>query len=82
MRTAERALSTPRTSVAAARSPCGGPAGTYERRLTYRDPMIGRGLALSALVWLGWLAGLAGAATVERRSRLVRGPGETSGIRS
>src|SRR6266508_1321608 len=50
MRTAERALSTPRTSVAAARSPCGGPAGTYERRLTYRDPRFGRGLAATAPV--------------------------------
>jgi hypothetical protein len=59
------------------------PAGTHEIRLTYRDPMIGRGLALSALVWLGWLAGLAGAAIVERRRfRPVSGPGETPGIRS
>jgi hypothetical protein len=59
------------------------PAGTHEIRLTYRDPMIGRGLALSALVWLGWLASLAGAAIVERRRfRPVSGPGETPGIRS
>jgi hypothetical protein len=64
------------------------PAGTHEIRLTYRDPMIGRGLALSALVWLGWLAALAGAVIVERRrssrrrSRHVPGPQETSGTRS
>jgi hypothetical protein len=43
------------------------PAGTHEIRLTYRDPMIGRGLALSALVWLGWLAALAGAVIMGRR---------------
>ena len=43
------------------------PAGTHEIRLTYRDPMIGRGLAFSALVWLGWVAALAGAVIVKRR---------------
>ena len=37
------------------------PAGTHEIRLTYRDQMIGRGLALSALVWLRWLAALGAA---------------------
>jgi uncharacterized membrane protein YfhO len=59
------------------------PAGKHEIRLTYRDPMIGRGLALSALAWLGWLAGLAGAVIGERRrAKPVSGPGETPGIRS
>jgi hypothetical protein len=29
-------------------------AGRHEIRLTYREPSIGRGLALSALVWLGF----------------------------
>jgi len=48
------------------------PSGTHEIRLTYRDPMIGRGVALSALVWLGWLAGVASAVIVgRRRSRTV-----------
>src|SRR6266545_3614384 len=57
------------------------PSGTHEIRLTYRDPMIGRGLVLSALVWLGWLAGVAGLVIVgRRRSRTVHGPEERSGI--
>src|SRR5207247_11162555 len=43
------------------------PAGTHEICLTYRAPMIGRGLAFSALVWLGWVAALAGALIVRRR---------------
>jgi hypothetical protein len=33
-------------------------AGRHEIRLTYREPSIGRGIALSAVVWLGWLAAL------------------------
>jgi len=49
------------------------PAGTHEIRLTYRDPMIGRGLALSALVWLMWLAALAAAWTGPRRRRSQTG---------
>jgi len=32
--------------------------GRHEIRLTYREPSIGRGLLLSALVWLGWLVAL------------------------
>src|SRR5207247_1471182 len=51
------------------------PAGTHEIRLTYRDPMIGRGLALSALVWLGWVAALAGAVIVQRRRFSLVGEG-------
>ena len=35
------------------------PAGSHDVRLTYREPAIGRGLALSALVWLGFLVALA-----------------------
>jgi hypothetical protein len=31
------------------------PAGTHEVRLTYREHAIARGLALSAIVWLGFL---------------------------
>jgi hypothetical protein len=59
------------------------PAGTHEIRLTYRDPMIARGLVLSALVWLGWLAALAGAVIVgRRRSRPSTDPQERPGIRS
>jgi hypothetical protein len=59
------------------------PAGTHEIRLTYRDPMIGRGLAFSALIWLGWLAALGGAVTVERRrSTTAHRRQEVSGIRS
>jgi hypothetical protein len=57
------------------------PAGTHEIRLTYRDPMIGRGLALSALVWLGWLVALF-AAWIEprrRRSRAGALPQDASG---
>jgi hypothetical protein len=30
------------------------PAGSHEIRLTYREPAIGRGLALSAFAWLGF----------------------------
>jgi hypothetical protein len=45
------------------------PPGKHEIRLTYRDPMIGRGLALSALVWLAWLAALVAAWIVARRRR-------------
>jgi len=33
-------------------------AGAHEIRLTYREPSIGRGLLLSALVWLGFAVGL------------------------
>lgn len=59
------------------------PAGTHEIRLAYGDPMIGRGLVLSALIWLGWLAALGGAVTAERRgSRTALGRQEVSGIRS
>jgi hypothetical protein len=35
------------------------PAGSHDVRLTYREPAIGRGVALSALVWLGFLVALA-----------------------
>jgi hypothetical protein len=59
------------------------PAGTHEIRLTYGDPMIGRGLVFSALIWLGWLAALGGAVTVERRrSTTAHRRQEVSGIRS
>ena len=43
------------------------PAGRHEVRLAYRDPTIGRGLALSALVWAA-----AAAATALGRSRARR----------
>ncbi len=45
------------------------PAGTHEIRLTYHDPWIGRGLALSGLVWLAWLAVLVAFVVIERRRR-------------
>ena len=46
------------------------PPGTHEVRLTYRDPAIGVGLWLSALVWMGWLgAALAASAVIHRRTR-------------
>ena len=45
------------------------PAGSHEIRLTYRDPMIGRGLALSGMVWLALLAAFAAAALAGRRRR-------------
>ena len=35
------------------------PPGIHDVRLTYREPAIGRGLALSALAWLGFLLALA-----------------------
>ena len=34
------------------------PAGQHEIRLTYREPAIGSGLALSAVAWLGFLVAL------------------------
>jgi hypothetical protein len=34
------------------------PAGSHDVRLTYREPAMGRGVALSALVWLGFLVAL------------------------
>lgn len=58
------------------------PAGTHQIRLTYRDPMIGRGLLLSGPIWLGWLAALAASVIGDRRrSRAAHGPPETDGIR-
>jgi hypothetical protein len=44
------------------------PAGRHDVRLEYREPAIGRGLALSGLVWLGWAAGVAAAAARRQRS--------------
>ena len=43
------------------------PAGAHEVRLTYREPSIARGLALSALVWLGFAGAMAWAAVRGRR---------------
>jgi hypothetical protein len=43
------------------------PAGHHEVRLVYRDPDIGRGLAASAVVWLGLVIAIAGAIVTERR---------------
>ncbi|MBA3689891.1 MAG: hypothetical protein H0W82_00575 [Actinobacteria bacterium] len=42
--------------------------GRHEVRLTYRDPSIGRGLAVSAAVWSLLLAALLGCLLTERRS--------------
>jgi hypothetical protein len=49
------------------------PAGSHDVRLTYREPAIGRGLALSALAWLGFLLALAVAVL-----RARRGPSATA----
>ncbi|HET9722438.1 MAG TPA: hypothetical protein VFR44_01200 [Actinomycetota bacterium] len=43
------------------------PFGEHEVRLVYREPAIGRGLALSALVWLGFLVVLGWAIVRSRR---------------
>jgi hypothetical protein len=45
------------------------PAGEHQVRLVYREPAIGRGLALSALVWLGFLVVLGWALVRSRRRR-------------
>jgi hypothetical protein len=45
------------------------PAGRHDVRLTYREPAIGTGLALSAVVWLGFVASLALAVLGGRRAR-------------
>jgi uncharacterized protein (TIGR03382 family) len=45
------------------------PAGRHEIRLTYREPSIGRGLAASAMVWLGFGLLLFAAVVRERRER-------------
>ncbi len=45
------------------------PAGRHEIQLTYREPSIGRGVALSVLVWLGFLALALGAVLRARRGR-------------
>jgi hypothetical protein len=43
------------------------PEGEHEIWLTYREPSIGRGVALSALVWLAFLAVAAAVLASERR---------------
>jgi hypothetical protein len=48
------------------------PAGRHDVRLTYREPAIGTGLALSAVVWLGFALALA---FVIVRGRLRAGGG-------
>ncbi|HET8526412.1 MAG TPA: hypothetical protein VFM81_07215 [Actinomycetota bacterium] len=45
------------------------PEGSHEVRLVYREPMIGRGIALSALVWLGMLVMLVMAIVRGRRAQ-------------
>ena len=50
------------------------PPGGHEVRLTYREPAIARGLALSALAWLGFLAVLALAIVRDRRAGPQRRP--------
>jgi hypothetical protein len=44
-------------------------AGRHEVELTFRDPAIGRGLAVSGLVWLALGTALAACLAVERRRR-------------
>jgi hypothetical protein len=43
------------------------PAGTHEITLTYDDPRIGEGIALSAIVWFGLVGAIAIAAISRRR---------------
>ena len=43
------------------------PGGSHEIRLVYREPAIGRGLALSAMVWLAFAGALAWALLRSRR---------------
>ena len=50
------------------------PAGSHDVRLTYREPAIGRGLALSALVWLGFLVAVA-VVVLRARGGLTAGVG-------
>ncbi len=45
------------------------PPGRHEVRLTYREPAIARGLALSALAWLGFLGVLTFEIVRSRRAR-------------
>jgi hypothetical protein len=45
------------------------PTGRHEIRLTYRDPWLGRGFGLSAVVWLGLGIGVGAAAARSRRRR-------------
>jgi hypothetical protein len=45
------------------------PAGRHDVRLTYREPAIGTGLALSAIAWLGFLVALLVIALRTRRAR-------------
>jgi hypothetical protein len=45
------------------------PAGRHDVRLTYREPAIGAGLALSAIAWLGFLVALLVVALRTRRAR-------------
>jgi hypothetical protein len=51
------------------------PVGRHEIRLAYRDPRVGQGLLLSALVWAGLLLALAAASVLGwRRSRRATDP--------
>ena len=50
-------------------------AGPHEIELTFRDPAIGRGLAVSALVWLALGMALATCLVAESRRRRRRRPG-------
>ncbi len=54
-------------------------AGRHQVELTYRDPAIGRGLAVSALVWFGLGAAFAGCVLVERRRRRGRETRDSDG---
>jgi uncharacterized membrane protein YfhO len=44
-------------------------AGRHRIELTFRDPAIGRGLAVSALAWLALTTALAACLVAERRRR-------------
>ena len=53
------------------------PEGRHQVRLVYREPTIGRGIALSALVWFGLLAVLVVAFV---RARRDQGSGASAGV--
>ena len=54
-------------------------AGRHEVRLVYREPSIGRGIALSALAWFGLLAVAAVAYVSGRRARASDASGARDG---
>jgi uncharacterized membrane protein YfhO len=48
------------------------PAGHHEIRLTYRDPTVGVGLALSGVIWLAFVVALGWLLVMGRRRKRSR----------